>query len=309
MSLSTNIAIATAFNKQFTTITPHTSDPRARQVKRRLNTRCPLDRQARPFTTHTVGEAVRNGGNSRAVGPEGLTVHHLKHLGPLGLSHLTHLFNLSYSTATIPDIWKTATIIPLLEPGKPSYEGSSYRAISILCPSMKILERLLLPELNSLPLSKTQHGFRQHHSTTTALLPLAHKVALGFNPPRPPHRTVTVSVDFSKAFDTVSHTTLISSLITQTTLRHNTVRWLSSYLRGRMASCQYNNIKSPHRHAHTRVPQGSCISPALFNFFVSSYPSSPQLATSYADDFTVSVTAETTPPCATVTLAAQAVGV
>ena len=179
-----------------------------------------------------------------------------------------------------------ATIIPLSKPGKPTCQGSSYRPISLLCPSVKIFERLLLPELNSLPLSDTQHGFRQHHSTTTALLPLAHKVALGFNQPRPPHRTVTVSIDFSKAFDTVSHTSLISSLTTQTTLRHNTVRWLSAYLRGRMTSCLYNNTKSPHRHARTGVPQGSCISPVLFNFFVSSYPPSPQLTSSYADDFT-----------------------
>merc|ERR1711888_210463 len=182
-------------------------------------------------------------------------------------------------------IWKNSIVVPILKPGKPAGLGSRYRPISLLCPAVKIFERLLLPELNNLPLLPTQHGFRPLHSTTTALLPLTHKVALGFNQPRPPHRTVTVSIDFSKAFDMVPHTTLISSLITQTTLRHNTVRWLSSYLRGRMASCQYNNIKSPHRHARTGVPQGSCISPALFNFFVSSYPLSPQLTTSYADDF------------------------
>ena len=53
-----------------------------------------------------------------------------------------------------------------------------------------------------------------------------------------------------------------------------------------MASCIYNNTNSPHRHSRTGVPQGSCISPVLFNFFVSSYPSSPQLTSSYADDFT-----------------------
>ena len=82
----------------------------------------------------------------------------------------------------------------------------------------------------------------------------------------------------------VSHTTLIHSL-SQTTLRHNTVRWLSAYLHGRMACCRYINTTSPYRHAHTGVPQGSCISPVLFNFYVSTYPQSPQLTTSYADDF------------------------
>ena len=35
------------------------------------------------------------------------------------------------------------------------------------------------------------------------------------------------------------------------------------------------------------VPQGSVFSPALFNHYVSSYPGSSELCTSYADDFTV----------------------
>merc|ERR1711888_284015 len=195
-------------------------------------------------------------------------------------------------------IWKNSIVVPILKPGKPAGLGSGYRPISLLCSAVKVFERLLLPELNNLPLSPTQHGFRSNHSTTTALLPLVHKVALGFNQPRPPHRTVTMSVDFSKAFDLVPHTTLISSLITQTTLRHNTVRWLSAYLRGRMACCRYTHTTSSYRHARTGVPQGSCISPILFNFYVSNYPQSPQLTSSYADDFTDSFSSTDIPSAA-----------
>ena len=47
---------------------------------------------------------MRNSGNSRAAGPDGLTIHHLKHLGPLGLIYLTNLYNLSYMNANIPAI-------------------------------------------------------------------------------------------------------------------------------------------------------------------------------------------------------------
>ena len=114
-----------------------------------------------------------------------------------------------------------------------------------------------------------------------------------------------MSIDFSKAFDMVQHTKLITAL-SQTTLRHNTVRWLSAYLRGRMASCRYNNTSSPYRHAHTGVPQGSCISPVLFNFYVSTYPSSPDLtSTSYADDFTDATSSPNIPTAAS-TLSAHA---
>ena len=250
-----------------------------------------------PFTIHLVTCAIRDSGNSRAIGPDGLTIHHLKHLGPIAITYLTHLSNLSYNTSTIPSIWKHAIVVPILKPGKPAGLGSGYRPISLLCPSAKVQERLLLPELNTLPLAPSQHGFRPNHSTTTALLPLTHKVAQGFNQLCPPHRTVTMSIDFSKAFDMVPHTKLLSAL-SQTTLRHNTVRWLSAYLRGRMACCRYTYTTSPYRHVRTGVPQGSCISPTLFNFYVSTYPQSPQLTTSYADDFTDSFSSSHVPTAA-----------
>ena len=96
---------------------------------------------------------------------------------------------------------------------------------------------------------------------------------------------MTMSLDLSKAFDTVNHTTLLISL-TNTSLRHNTVRWLSTYLKGRMTNCRYNYTKSPHRHLRMGVPQGSCISPVLFNYYVHDYPHADHLTSSYADDFT-----------------------
>ena len=303
-TLTQNREIASAFTKQFTQVVPHTHDPTTRHVKRRLLKECPLDTNISPFTTQTVLKVIRNSGNSRAAGPDGLTIHHLKHLGPTGLQYLTDIFNLSFNHSNIPAIWKHATIVPVLKPGKQPGSGTSYRPISLLCPAVKVLERLLLPELALLPISPTQHGFRPNHSTTTALLPLTQHIARGFNQHLPPLRTLTMSIDFSKAFDMVNHTKLISSLI-NTPLRPNTVRWLSAYLYGRTASCRYNNTTSPSRHSRTGVPQGSVISPALFNHFVSSYPQSDLLSSSYADDFTDSISGPTIPPSAE-TLSAHA---
>ena len=198
---------------------------------------------------------------------------HLKHLGPRGLRFLTHLFNLSLQSADIPSIWKRATLIPIPKAGKPRHLGTSFRPISLLCPSIKVLERLLLTALeSSLPLADSQHGFRKMRSTTSALLPLAHKVAAGFNQNRPPLRTVAMAIDLSKAFDTVSHTKLIEA-ISATGLNHNIIRWLSTYLRGRFASCRYKDATSTCHAVRAGVPQGSVISPLLFNFFVANYPS------------------------------------
>ena len=117
--------------------------------------------------------------------------------------------------------------------------------MSLLCPSIKVLERLVLPYLNlHLSLFDTHHGFRKQRSTTSALLPMAHKVATGFNKPRTsPLRTVALTIDVSKAFDTVYHMKLVAALSTSS-LHHNVIKWLSSYLRGHHASHRYSEATS-----------------------------------------------------------------
>ena len=112
-----------------------------------------------------------------------LSIHHLKLLGPWGLLYLTILYNLSFNGASVPDMWKEAIIVPLLMVGKPRDLGSSYRPLSLLSPVAKVLERLVLHRMAFLPLRPFQHGFRSGHSTTTALLPLVHAAASGFNEP------------------------------------------------------------------------------------------------------------------------------
>jgi hypothetical protein len=77
------------------------------------------------FTVQSVEDAIRCSKSSTAVGPDGLTAIHLKHLGPRALSYLTELFNISTRKAEIPAIWKKAIIIPILKPGKSAELGSS----------------------------------------------------------------------------------------------------------------------------------------------------------------------------------------
>ena len=195
--------------------------------------------------------------NSKAFGPNKLSIFHLKHLGPRVIEYITTLFNLSATTCRIPAIWKSSLIIPIPKPGKDTSQGTSYRPISLICPAAKVLESLFLPTINKYLIpAQDQHGFRREHSTTSALLQLTTDVAVGFNQRKPPDRTVCVAVDLSAAFDTVCHNNLLSK-INRSQLPPATARWLSCYLRGRQVKTCFRGVKSTSRKVNTGVPQGS----------------------------------------------------
>ena len=116
---------------------------------------------------------------------------HLRYLGHCGIRSLTSIFNLSISSNTIPNLWKQASIIPLLKPGKSPTVAWSYRPISLLCTPSKILERLVLNRITPfLPFSPSQHGFRSLHSNTTLLTSLSQSILEGLNHGKPAPRSL-----------------------------------------------------------------------------------------------------------------------
>ena len=184
ISFSSSTQLAAKFNKQFNTskLGRHSSSRETRLVTRETK-RKPME-MAETFTADIVTRAFKSCRNSKAV-----------------------------TNCQIPAIWKSSLIIPIPKPGKDTSQGSSYRPISLLCPAAKVLESLIFPTINKyLQPAPDQHGFRQEHSTTSALLQLTTDIAMGFNQRKPPDHTVCVAVDLSAAFDTVCHNRLLSKI-------------------------------------------------------------------------------------------------
>ena len=280
--------LATKFNGQYTPHSDKKPSKQSRKVRRHLKkkpTEPPIN-----ITEAQTREAIKASKNSKALGPDEISPIMLKHLGPNGIRYLTKIYNNSVNTATIPAIWKTGRIIPLLKPGKPVDEGKSYRPISLLSPLAKILESILLPTISaSIKLADHQHGFRKCHSTTTALQELNNNITNGLNMKKPIDRTVVVAIDLSRAFDTVDHDLLLQD-IDELDLNEHIKRFLCAYIRGRQTYVEFRGSKSRYRTMRQGVPQGGVLSPLLFNLYMTKMPPPPtgiKLST-YADDTTVS---------------------
>ena len=64
-----------------------------------------------------------------------------------------------------------------------------------------------------IPNTHTLHGYKTQHSSVTALHSLNNTIAKGFSQMASPVRTITVSLDMSKAFDRINIHTLIMKFI------------------------------------------------------------------------------------------------
>ena len=180
-------------------------------------------------------------------------------------------------------------MIPLPKPGRNPEESKSYRSIALLSPVAKLLEKLILPELERhFQLADHQHGFRKLRSTTTALNCLNYNIKCGLNKSKQWHRTLLVAMDFKAAFDTVSHGTLLHDIFI-TSLHSHLKRWLMSYLQDRRTSVELGGASSKVRKVKQGVPQGGVLSPLLFNRHIRSLTTPPGNVSliTYADDITV----------------------
>ena len=203
------------------------------------------------------------------------------------VSPLTHIINESIEYNTFPQQWKIGKISPIPKTSN-STEPDEFRPISILPIFSKIFERLIAKQIcdyieRTCIYKNTMSGFRRSHSTSTLLLKIRDDILEAM---KKGELSLAIFSDYSKAFDTVSYSTILKKL-NKVGFGKDSLLLMTNYLTNRQQFVQVDDKTSTYGSCNFGVPQGSVLGPILFNLYVSDLQDNDTgPVCQYADDTT-----------------------
>ena len=199
----------------------------------------------------------------------------------------SHLYQLSFSTGTVPKLWKLANITPIFKKGS-TLDPANYRPVSLTSVPCKVMEKIIRNTIfkhliNENLISESQHGFVDKKSCITNLLEtldyLTNSKACG-------KIVDLILLDADKAFDTVAHRRLLLKLECYG-IRGKLLSWIKSFISNRQQRVVLGDAVSDWCEVSGGVPQGCVLSPLLFVIFVNDLPdclSESTICKMFADD-------------------------
>lgn len=224
---------------------------------------------------------------SKSPGPDRIPFVFLQRIPADRLPELLSFYNYVWRVG-FPHQWREAIVVPILKPGKTATDPASYRPIALTNCLCKIMEKMVNWRLQNFMETKAllnpcQSGFRSGHNTLDPLMRLeaAAQVSLTRG-----HYCVAVFLDIMQAFDKVWHHGLLLKL-RSLGLEGRLPRFLQQFLSLRKISVRVDGELSDSKPVFAGVPQGSVISPTLFNIMINDlFDKCPKNVSNslYADD-------------------------
>ncbi|KAL1123731.1 hypothetical protein AAG570_001504 [Ranatra chinensis] len=231
-------------------------------------TETPTAKLYKHTTPVEIREVLTKLKTNKAPGSDGITNKVAKNISRKALTKLTNIINAILRTCHYPRQWKTVTVVALPKPGKLPSLPSSYRPISLLSVLAKITDKIILSRLLRVTealdiIPDSQFGFRRKHATTHQLSRVVSHVSEQMKSGR---STAMVSLDCEKAYDTVWTNGLLFRL-TEYNFPLPLIKIMQSYLSDRNIRVRIGESLSEEVSLQAGLPQGSVLSPWLFNIY------------------------------------------
>ena len=186
--------------------------------------------------------------------------------------------NCSLKTEKFPDQYKKAIIVPIPKTNPPR-SLSDLRPISKTSIGGKIIEKRMMLELDEDirdKLDTDQYGNERGCSTTHYLVKLIEEAHKATDKSR---AATAITIDYSKAFDYVSHAVLVEKL-KELKVRGSIINLIISFLSDRSHCTQISDSYSDYTPITCGVPQGTCSGHKLFVILINgkNVPSFPAIS-------------------------------
>nr|XP_037288951.1 uncharacterized protein LOC119181810 [Rhipicephalus microplus] len=245
-----------------------------------------------PIRKHELEAALAGPKRRSALGADGVTFQMLRNLDGAGRQHLLEYYNDVWSSGGPTGVMAHCGCRPDPEAPEKAMALSSYRPVSLTSAPCKVLEKVALERLEWIAgqlefFPEQLTGFRRHRCTADSISDVVSTLE---DAKSCGDVAMLLLLDVESAFDSLPHEVVETSLDrfgVQGCLRS----FVTAFLTGRTFRVRVGKETSKPRDITAGVPQGSVLSPFLFNLAMAGLPASlptgtrlPAHCSVYADD-------------------------